>query len=36
MPPRDQWGRFDQEAVVLPLDLDREVRTWGEAATAHA
>ncbi len=32
--PRGQWGRFEQEAVVLPLDLDREVRTWGtEAAT---
>jgi len=29
MVPRDQWGRYENEAVVMPLDLDREIRTWG-------
>lgn len=31
--PREAWGRFEEDAVVLPLDLDREIRTWGTPAT---
>ncbi len=34
MVPRDQWGRYESEAIVAPLDLDREVRTWGVEARA--
>ena len=34
MVPREEWGRFEQEAIVAPLDLDREVRRWGAAAGA--
>ena len=30
--PREAWGRFEEDAVVLPLDLDREIRTWGAGA----
>ncbi|MCK9517848.1 MAG: VOC family protein [Dehalococcoidia bacterium] len=29
MVPRDQWGEFDQKAVVLPLDMEGEVARWG-------
>jgi catechol-2,3-dioxygenase len=27
--PRDQWGQYEQQAVVLPLDLDRELQRFG-------
>lgn len=27
--PRDQWGQYEQQAVVLPLDLDRELKRFG-------
>ncbi len=30
--PRDQWGEYAERAVVLPLDLDREVKRFGKAA----
>lgn len=36
MLPREAWGRFEEDAVVLPLDLDREVRTWGTAGIETA
>jgi catechol-2,3-dioxygenase len=29
MVPRDQWGEFDRRAVVLPLDLEKEVARYG-------
>jgi catechol-2,3-dioxygenase len=30
--PREQWGEYAQRAVVIPLDLDREVRRFGTTA----
>ena len=27
--PREQWGEYAERAVVLPLDLGREVRRFG-------
>jgi catechol-2,3-dioxygenase len=27
--PRDQWGQYEQQAVVLPLDLDWELERFG-------
>ena len=35
MVPRDQWGEFDQRAVVAPLDLDREVARFGRSSQAE-
>jgi len=32
MVPRDQWGEFDRQAVVRPLDLQRELQRFGAAA----
>ena len=32
--PPDQWGEYAHQAVVLPLDLDREVKRFGTAAKA--
>jgi catechol-2,3-dioxygenase len=29
MVPREQWGAFESDAVVLPLDLQREVARFG-------
>ncbi|MEX1253755.1 MAG: VOC family protein [Dehalococcoidia bacterium] len=29
MAPRDQWGEYERAAVVLPLDLQREVARFG-------
>ena len=34
--PREAWGRFEEDAVVLPLDLDREIRKWGTPAEARS
>ena len=31
--PREAWGRFEQEATVMPLDLEAELRRWGTGAT---
>ena len=31
--PREQWGEYAERAVVLPLDIDRELRRFGKAAT---
>lgn len=32
--PREQWGEYAQQAVVLPLNLDREVKRFGKSAAA--
>ena len=32
--PREQWGEYAERAVVLPLDLDRELRRFGKATPA--
>ena len=32
--PRDQWGDYDRDAVVRPLDLPREVARFGRGAGA--
>jgi catechol-2,3-dioxygenase len=32
--PREAWGRFEDEATIMPLDLDAELRRWGSGATA--
>ena len=29
MVPRDQWGEHERRAVILPLDLQREVERFG-------
>ena len=33
--PREAWGRFENEAVVMPLDLDAEVSRGGAGATVQ-
>ena len=32
--PRGSWGRFAEEAVTEPLDLEAELARWGDSATA--
>jgi catechol-2,3-dioxygenase len=34
--PREAWGEFENKGVVMPLDLDAEVRRWGAAGAARA
>ena len=34
--PREAWGEYADKGVVLPLDLDAEVRRWGAAGAARA
>jgi catechol-2,3-dioxygenase len=34
--PRDQWGQYAEQAVVLPLSLDRELRRFGKSAETRA
>jgi catechol-2,3-dioxygenase len=29
--PRDQWGQYEQRAVVMPLDIRKEVERFGGA-----
>ena len=31
--PPDAWGGFAQQAAVMPLDLDTELRRWGASGT---
>ncbi|MBF6599587.1 MAG: VOC family protein [Dehalococcoidia bacterium] len=31
--PRDQWGRYEQQAVVMPLNLERELQRFGSTGT---
>lgn len=34
MLPREAWGRFEEDAVVLPLNLDREIARWRTRTSA--
>ena len=34
--PREAWGEHADKGVVMPLDLDAEVRRWGAAGAARA
>jgi len=31
--PRDQWGEYESDAIVAPLDLEEELRRHGSPAT---
>lgn len=33
--PRDAWGQYEDEATVMPLDLDAELRRWGTGAAVQ-
>ncbi len=33
--PREAWGRFENEGVVMPLDLEAELERWGASAAVH-
>ena len=33
--PTEAWGEFADQATVMPLDLDAEVRRWGRGATVQ-
>ena len=33
--PRAAWGRYEEEATVMPLDLDAELRRWGAGSTVQ-
>jgi len=30
--PREHWGEYAEKGVVMPLDIDAELRRWGSAA----
>ena len=32
--PREAWGVYEDEATVLPLDLDAELKRWGAGTPA--
>jgi len=32
--PREAWGEFAEEATVMPLDLEAEVKRWGAGTPA--
>jgi catechol-2,3-dioxygenase len=34
--PREAWGEYASKGVVMPLDLDAEVKRWGSAGAARA
>lgn len=36
MVPRSEWGQYESEAAVKPLDLDAELRRYGSRAGATA
>ena len=33
--PAEAWGEFADQATVMPLDLDAELRRWGRGATVQ-
>jgi catechol-2,3-dioxygenase len=33
--PQEAWGEFADQATIMPLDLDAEVRRWGAKATVQ-
>lgn len=32
--PREAWGSYEDEATIMPLDLDAELRRWGAGTPA--
>jgi catechol-2,3-dioxygenase len=34
--PREAWGEFEHQGVVMPLDLEAEVRRWGSEGATRA
>ena len=34
--PAEAWGEYADKGVVMPLDIDAELRRWGAAGAAHA
>jgi catechol-2,3-dioxygenase len=34
--PREAWGEYEHQGVILPLDLEREVARWGAKGAARA
>ena len=35
MVPRDQWGEFEGQAPIAPLDLERELARFGQATSSR-
>ena len=33
--PREAWGRYEDEGVVMPLDLEAELKRWGAGASVQ-
>ena len=33
MVPRDQWGEYEKRGVIMPLDLQREIKRFSGAKT---
>lgn len=33
--PREAWGRYEDEATVMPLDLEAELARWGSRSTVQ-
>ena len=33
--PREAWGSFEDEATIMPLDLEAELRRWGSGSTVQ-
>jgi catechol-2,3-dioxygenase len=33
--PREAWGEFENQATVLPLDLEKELTRWGAGASVQ-
>lgn len=33
--PREAWGAYEQQATVMPLDLDAELARWGAGAAVQ-
>jgi catechol-2,3-dioxygenase len=31
--PREAWGQYADQATIMPLDLEAELRRWGKGAT---
>ncbi len=34
--PREAWGEFESKGVVMPLDMDAELKRWGAGGAARA
>ena len=33
--PREAWGEFENQATILPLDLEKELARWGTGASVQ-